>query len=114
MRCIPCVVFHVLYSIVFYALFLAIIQSKLFKNLVKIDGMDNKKSYIPRLLEKSKEMSGTERLASKISGCNIYSGWYEAKRKCLFYINHDQVLKREGGVQNNIAPKSCLKYFLVQ
>ena len=64
----------------------------MFKNLAyKIDGMDNKKSYIPRLLEKSKDMSGTERLASKISGCNIYSGWYESKRKCLFYINHDQV-----------------------
>ena len=57
----------------------------------KIDGMDNKKSYIPRLLEKSKEMAGTERLPSKISGCILYSGWYEHKRKCLFYINHDQV-----------------------
>ena len=52
--------------------------------------MDNKKSYIPRLLEKSKDMNGTERLASKISGCILYSGWYEHKRKCLFYINHDQ------------------------
>ena len=93
MRCIPCVVFHALYSIVFYALFLAIIQSKLFKNLVKIDGMDNKKSYIPRLLEKSKEMSGTERLASKISGCNIYSGWYEAKRKWWGIINSTRTVK---------------------
>ena len=54
--------------------------------------MDNQKSYIPRLREKSKEMTGTERLPSKISGCNIYSGWYESKRKCLFFINHDQVL----------------------
>ena len=52
--------------------------------------MDNKKSYIPRLLEKSKEMSGTERLASKISGCILYSGWYKEKRKCQFYVNHDQ------------------------
>ena len=52
--------------------------------------MDNKKSYIPRLLEKSKEMTGTERLASKISGCILYSGWYVEKRKCLFYVNHDQ------------------------
>ena len=58
---------------------------------LQIDGMDNKKSYIPRLLQKSKDMMGTERLASKISGCILYSGWYEKKRKCLFYINHDQV-----------------------
>ena len=52
--------------------------------------MDNKKSYIPRLLEKSKEMMGAERLASKISGCILYSGWYQHNRKCLFFINHDQ------------------------
>ena len=58
--------------------------------ILQVDGMDNKKSYIPRLLVKSKELTGTERLASKISGCIIYSSWYEHKRKCLFYVNHDQ------------------------
>lgn len=53
--------------------------------------MNNQSSYLPRLLDKPKDMAGTERLASKISGCIITSGWYESKRKCLFYINHDQV-----------------------
>ena len=48
-------------------------------------------SYLPRFLEKTKENQGAERLPSKISGCIIYSGNYEHKRKCLFYINHDQV-----------------------
>ena len=58
---------------------------------VLIEGMDNKKSFLPRLLEKSKAMSGTERLVTKISGCIMSSGWYEHKRKCLFYTNHEQV-----------------------
>ena len=53
--------------------------------------MDNAKSYLPRFLEKTKENQGTERLPSKISGCIMYSGYYEHKRKTLFYINHDQV-----------------------
>ena len=54
--------------------------------------MNNKSSFIPRFLYKSKEVSGAERLVTKISGCIITSGWYVEKRKCLFYINHDQVL----------------------
>ena len=53
--------------------------------------MDNSKSYLPRFLEKTKENQGTERLPSKISGCIVYSGFYELKRKTLFFINHDQV-----------------------
>ena len=56
---------------------------------VQIDGMDNSKSYLPRYLELSKDQAQKERLPSKISGCNIYSGWYEHKRKVLFYLNHD-------------------------
>ena len=59
----------------------------------QVDGMDNSKSYLPRFLEKTKENQGTERLPSKISGCIIYSGFYELKRKTLFFINHDQVFK---------------------
>ena len=54
--------------------------------------MDNAKSYLPRFLEKTKENQGAERLQSKISGCIMYSGYYVTKRKCFFYINHDQVL----------------------
>ena len=60
-------------------------------SVIQVDGMDNAKSYLPRFLEKTKENQGTERLPTKISGCIIYSGYYEHKRKCLFYFNHDQV-----------------------
>lgn len=63
-----------------------------FDKLLKVDGMNNKSSYIPRFLVNSKEMSGTERLVTKVSGCIVTSAWYDDKRKCLFYINHDQVM----------------------
>ena len=56
---------------------------------IQIDGMDNNKSYLPRYLEHSKDQAQKERLPTKISGCNVYSGWYEAKRKVIFYVNHD-------------------------
>ena len=59
--------------------------------LVQVDGMDNHKSYLPRYLQNAKELQGTERLPSKISGCILWSGLYEAKRKVLLYLNHDQV-----------------------
>ena len=47
------------------------------------------KSYLPRFLENSKKLVGTERLPSKISGCILWSGLYKEKRKDIFYINHD-------------------------
>ena len=57
---------------------------------VQIDGMDNNKSYLPRYLHKSKDQQQKERIPTKITGCIINSGWYAAKRKCIFYLNHDQ------------------------
>ena len=45
-----------------------------------------------RYLENAKEIQGSERLPTKISGCIIHSGFYEAKRKILFFLNHDQVI----------------------
>ena len=56
---------------------------------LQIDGMDNQKSYLPRYLLKSKDQVQKERIPTKITGCIIYSGWYQAKRKSLFFINHD-------------------------
>ena len=56
---------------------------------IQVDGMDNRKSYCPRYMENSKEQAGTERLPTKISGCIIWSGFYEEKRKILFFLNHD-------------------------
>ena len=46
-------------------------------------------SYLPRYLQKSKDQVQKERIPTKITGCIIYSGWYETKRKNLFYLNHD-------------------------
>ena len=51
--------------------------------------MDNSKSYLPHYLEHSKDQVQKERLPSKITGCTMYNGWYEKKRKVVFYINHD-------------------------
>ena len=56
----------------------------------QVDSMDNAKSYLPHYVEKTKENQGTERLASKITGCIIYSRKYDGNRKVVFYINHDQ------------------------
>ena len=72
--------------------------------LLQVDGMDNHKSYLPRYLHNAKELQGTERLASKISGCILWSGLYDAKRKLLFYLNHDQVC-----FQYNIFAKNSTK-----
>ena len=58
--------------------------------ILQLDGMDNSKSYCPRMKEKSKKFAGLLRLPTKIQGCIIYSGHYEEKRKLIFYLNHDQ------------------------
>ena len=57
--------------------------------VLQLDGMDNSKSYCPRMKEKTKKFAGILRLPTKIQGCIIYSGHYESKRKILFYLNHD-------------------------
>ena len=54
-----------------------------------VDGMDNQKSYCPRYMENSKELSGTERLPTKIYGGILWNGKYEHKRKIIFFLNHD-------------------------
>ena len=56
---------------------------------IQIDSMDNNKSYLPRYLERSKDLVSKECLPTKITGCIIYSRLYEKNRKILFYINHD-------------------------
>ena len=55
-----------------------------------IDGMDNSKSFIPRILEKGKKLSGLFKLPSKITGCITASSLYPEKhRKVNFFVNHD-------------------------
>ena len=57
--------------------------------MIFIDGMDNQKSYCPRYMINSKELTGTERLPTKIYGGIIWSGKYEDKRRITFFLNHD-------------------------
>ena len=57
---------------------------------LQVDGMGNWSSYIPRYYENSKNLAGTIRLTTKVTGCIIWSGLYEEKRKDIFFINHDQ------------------------
>ena len=56
---------------------------------MQIDSMDNNKSLIPRYLVLSKDVAQKERLPAKVTGCTIYSGMYEQKRKVFMFINHD-------------------------
>ena len=81
-------------------------------SVVQVDGMDNSKSYLPRFLEKTKANQGTERLPTKISGCIVYSGYYEHKRKILFYINHDQVLLCILILYPDFFPQKKMNFFL--
>ena len=59
---------------------------------IRIDGMDNMKSYLPRFLEKSKKNAGFFKLSSKITGAIITSAWFPVRdRKVFFFVNYDQV-----------------------
>ena len=58
----------------------------------QIDSMDNAKSQIPRVLERSKKLSGMFRLPAKITGCITTSSKYAEQAKCKFYINHGRKL----------------------
>ena len=57
--------------------------------VLQLDGMDNTKSYCPRQLVKGKKDVNKPTLPTKIQGCIIYSGYYEAKRRIIFYLNHN-------------------------
>ena len=52
------------------------------------DGMDNQKSMLPRVLEKSKHLSGMFKLPCKIYGCVASSSLYPGNRKIRFLTNH--------------------------
>ena len=55
---------------------------------LQIDSMDNSKSIIPRVLEKSKGMTLMHRLACKITGVIVSSSLYTNNRKVKMFINH--------------------------
>ena len=54
----------------------------------RVDSMDNRKSIIPRLLEKSKTLTLEHRLASKLTGCITETSLYPENRKVQFFYNH--------------------------
>ena len=55
---------------------------------LQIDSMDNSKSILPRVLEKSKGMTLMYRLPSKITGVIASSSLYSDNRKVKMFINH--------------------------
>ena len=57
---------------------------------LKIDGMDNFKSLIPRIREKSKGLVMLHRLPSRITGVIVTSGLLEGNRSVKFFLNHGQ------------------------
>ena len=57
----------------------------------QIDSMDNSKSLIPKLQEKSKHLSGMFRLPCKVTGCITRSSLYESNQKIDFYIQHGKL-----------------------
>ena len=58
--------------------------------LIKIDGMDNRKSDLPRFLENSKQFVNFQKLPSHITGAIVTSGFYQTNEKKFFFINHNQ------------------------
>ena len=58
--------------------------------LIKIDGMDNRKSDLPRFLTNSKQFANFQKLACHITGAIITSGHYPKKEKQFFFVNHNQ------------------------
>ena len=57
---------------------------------LSFDGMDNRKSDIPKFQENAKSFSQFQTLPSHIHGAIVTSGWYPEKRKCYFFVNHNQ------------------------
>ena len=55
---------------------------------LQVDGMDNQKSMLPRILEKNKQFSGMFKLPCKIYGCVTSSSMYPGNRKIRFLTNH--------------------------
>ena len=75
--------------------------------------MDNRKSMIPRILEKSKSLSLDYRLPSKITGCITTSSLYPENRKVKFFINHGKNHIYPKILPGQVSPnlKFCHNYF---
>ena len=59
---------------------------------LQIDSMDNSKSIIPRILDKSKAMTFAHRLPCKITACITSNSLYPKNRKVDIFINHGKYI----------------------
>ena len=66
----------------------------------QLDSMDNSKSMLPRVLERSKQLSGMFKLPCKITGCVTSSSLYPGNRKIKFYSNHGEGIFLDTRYQN--------------
>ena len=68
---------------------------------IQFDDMDNSKSMLPRMVEKTKSMVGLKKLKTKILGCILNSLLYDTGRCVKFYLSHDQF---ENGSNKRCSP----------
>ena len=57
---------------------------------IALDGMDNRKSDLPKFQENAKNLGGFYKLPSHITGAIVTSGLYPEKLKNFFFLNHNQ------------------------
>ena len=57
---------------------------------ISLDGMDNRKSDLPKFQQNSKNLVSFHKLPSHITGAIVTSGHYSEKMKHYFFINHNQ------------------------
>ena len=57
---------------------------------ISLDGMDNRKSDLPKFQQNVKNFGKFQKLPSHITGAIITSGLYPDKMKNFFFINHNQ------------------------
>lgn len=57
---------------------------------ISLDGMDNRKSDLPKFQQNVKNLGNFQKLPSHITGAIVTSGLYPEKMKNFFFINHNQ------------------------
>ena len=57
---------------------------------ISVDGMDNRKSDLPKFLQNVKNLGNFQKLPSHITGAIVTSGYYAEKEKNFFFVNHNQ------------------------
>ena len=55
-----------------------------------LDGMDNRKSDLPKFQQNAKNFVNFQKLPTHITGAIVTSGFYPEKQKTFFYLNHNQ------------------------